>query len=196
MPGEGFHASAKAVRIQWHTVSRWMSSRKKQLPLQRLESLILVIRNQRVILDADLAKLYGVMTKRFNEAFKRNHRRFPEDFAFQLTVAEFKNLRSQNATSSHGGRRYRPWAFPKHGAVMAANILRSERAVHMSVFVVRAFVHLREHVAANQGIKTGGHRPDPAPTRFGLVGPLREIPAFVAASSGPAQATNRFPVEE
>jgi hypothetical protein len=149
-----------------------MSSRKTALIHDSLKPLILVIRNQRVILDADLARLYEVPTKRFNEAFKRNRRRFPGDFAFQLTTAEFNNLRSQIATSSsqpadsveglenwsqivtgsHGGRRYLPWAFTEHGAVMAANILRSDQAIHMSVFVVRAFVRLREHVAANQAI--------------------------------------------
>jgi len=149
-----------------------MSSRKHKSVQSPLEPLILTIRNQRVILDADLAKLYGVPTKRFNEAFKRNQQRFPDDFAFQLAAAEFNNLRpqvatsssqaiesihinlirSQSVTSSHGGRRYRPWAFTEHGAVMAANILRSERAVHMSVFVVRAFVRLREQIAANRAI--------------------------------------------
>jgi hypothetical protein len=149
-----------------------MSSRKPALVHKSLEPLILVIRNQRVILDADLACLYEVPTKRFNEAFKRNRRRFPDDFVFQLTTAEFNNLRSQIATSSsqptdsvedhgdwsqimtgsHGGRRYLPWAFTEHGAVMAANILRSDQAIHMSVFVVRAFVRLREHIAANQAI--------------------------------------------
>lgn len=149
-----------------------MSSRKHTSVHRPLEPLILVIRKQRVILDADLAKLYGVPTKRFNEAFKRNQQRFPDDFAFQLTAVEFNNLRSQLATSSsqaiespnvnqswsqsvtssHGGRRYRPWAFTEHGAVMAANILRSERAVHMSIFVVRAFVRLREQIAANRTI--------------------------------------------
>ena len=149
-----------------------MPSRKTALVHESLEPLILVVRNQRVILDADLARLYGVPTKRFNEAFKRNRQRFPDDFAFQLRTTEFNNLRSQIATSnvqpagslesdrnrsqsvtgSHGGRRYLPWAFTEHGAVMAANILRSEQAVHMSVFVVRAFVRLREHIAANQAI--------------------------------------------
>ena len=149
-----------------------MPSPKADLVPDSLEPLILVIRNQRVILDADLARLYGVSTKRFNEAFKRNQQRFPDDFAFQLTIAEFNNLRSQLATSSlqhiestevlpkrsqivttsHGGRRFRPWAFTEHGAVMAANILHSERAIRMSVFVVRAFVRLREHIAANQTI--------------------------------------------
>ena len=119
-----------------------------------LEGLILVVRDRRVILDAELARLYGVETGRFNEAFKRNRRRFPEDFAFQLTAAEARNLRSQIATSSslHGGRRYVPWVFTEHGALMAANVLRSDRAVQMSVFIVRAFVRLRERLAANDTI--------------------------------------------
>ena len=135
-----------------------------------LEPLIFTIRYQRVVLDADLARLYGVKTFRFNEAFKRNRHRFPSDFAFQLTAVELENLRSQIAisssqapdspendwsqfvTSSHGGRRYLPWAFTEHGALMAANILRSERAVQMSVFVVRAFIRLREEVAANTAV--------------------------------------------
>jgi hypothetical protein len=149
-----------------------MPSRKADPVPDSLEPLIWVIRNQRVILDADLARLYGVSTKRFNEAFKRNQQRFPDDFSFQLTITEFNNLRSQLATSSlqhvestevlpkrsqivttsHGGRRFRPWAFTEHGAVMAANILHSERAIRMSVFVVRAFVRLREHIAANRTI--------------------------------------------
>ena len=139
---------------------------------QSLEPLIFVIRGQRVMLDADLARLYAVSTKRFNEAFKRNRDRFPEDFAFQITDAEYLNLRSQFAisslqrtdskeksanwsrfaTSSHGGRRYVPWVFTEHGALMAANILRSEQAVHMSVYVIRAFVRLREALAANAAI--------------------------------------------
>lgn len=167
-----------------------MSSHKKPFVLKPLEPLILTIRGHRVVLDADLARLYGVPTYRFNEAFKRNRHRFPDDFAFQLTAKEFADLRSHIATSSmqevldptdtgnssqfamsssqgskalnrsqfvttssrHRGKAYRPWAFTEHGAVMAANILRSERAIHMSVFVVRAFVRLREHIAANQAI--------------------------------------------
>ncbi len=129
-----------------------MPSRKTALIHDSLEPLIFIVRNQRVILDADLARLYGVTTKVFNQAVKRNVSRFPKDFAFQLTTAEITNLRSQTVTGSHGGRRYLPWAFTEHGAVMAANILRSEQAVHMSVFVVRAFVRLREHVVANQAI--------------------------------------------
>jgi len=106
---------------------------------------ILSIRGQKVILDSDLATIYGVETFRFNEAVKRNHNRFPEDFMFQLTSEEFADLTSQNAMPKRGrgGRRTPPYAFTEHGAVMAANILRSERAVQMSVFVVRAFIRMR-----------------------------------------------------
>ncbi len=119
-----------------------------------LSGRIFVIRDHRVILDADLARLYDVPTKRFNQAFKRNHTRFPDDFAFQLIAEEVEHLRSQIVTSSlgHGGRRYLPWAFTEHGALLAANILRSDRAVEMSVFVVRAFVKQRESLAANANI--------------------------------------------
>ena len=107
-------------------------------------TLILTIRDQRVILDSDLATLYGSTTKRLNEQLRRNRERFPEDFVFQLTRQEFDILRSQFATSSpHGGRRYLPHAFTEHGAIMAANVLNSPRAITMSVEVVRAFVRLR-----------------------------------------------------
>jgi hypothetical protein len=141
---------------------------------EKLEPLIFTIRGLRVVLDADLARLYGVDTRRFNEAFKRNRHRFPRDFAFRLANEEFRMIRSQFATGSSqpidflaekmmwsqfattSSRRrrdtYRPWAFTEHGALMAANILRSERAVQMSVFVVRAFVRQREQIAANSAI--------------------------------------------
>lgn len=107
---------------------------------------IRAVRGQKVILDRDLAAIYGVPTFRFNEAVRRNRARFPADSAFQLTREEVTNLISQNAISSggHGGLRKLPWVFTEHGAVMAANILRSEQAVRMSVFVVRAFVQMRE----------------------------------------------------
>src|SRR5271167_5265188 len=119
---------------------------------KRVSSKILVLRNQKVILDTDLAELYGVPVKRLNEQLKRNLQRFPPDFLFTLTRAEYRNLRSQNATSSsaHGGRRYLPHAFTEHGAIMAATVLNSKRAVQMSVFVVRAFVRLREMLATNR----------------------------------------------
>ena len=113
--------------------------------LALIEQRIYTIRGVRVILDSDLAALYGVPTKRLNEQYRRNRKRFPEDFAFQLTAEEANSLRSQIATSSsHGGRRYRPYAFTEYGALMAANILNSPRAVQMSIFVVRAFAKMRE----------------------------------------------------
>jgi phage regulator Rha-like protein len=122
----------------------------------RVGSKILNLRNQRVILDADLAELYGVSAKRLNEQIKRNPQRFPPDFLFRLTRAEYDNLRSQNATSSssHGGRRYLPYAFTEHGAIMAASVLNSKRAIEMSVFVVRAFVHMRHALLVKQQVES------------------------------------------
>jgi hypothetical protein len=116
------------------------------IPTDRIEKSIYLIRGQKVILDKDLAAIYSVPTFRFNEAVKRNKDRFPEDFMFQLTNAETKILISQNAMSKpgQGGRRTLPYAFTEHGAVMAANILKSPIAVQMSVIVVRAFVKMRE----------------------------------------------------
>lgn len=113
---------------------------------------ILVLRGQRVLLDADLAVLYGVSPKRLNEQVKRNRARFPEDFAFQLEINELRSLRSQIATLDKGRgrhRKYAPTAFTEHGAIMAATVLNSPRAVEMSVYVVRAFVKLREVLASN-----------------------------------------------
>jgi ORF6N domain len=113
---------------------------------------IVILRHERVILDTALAELYNVPVKRLNEQAKRNRRRFPADFMFQLTPRENKCLRSQFATSNigRGGRRSLPYAFTEHGAIMAATVLNSEQAVEMSVFVVRAFVRLREMLAANR----------------------------------------------
>jgi len=145
-----------------------MTVKGQIVPVKRIESLILVIRGQRVMLDADLAALYGVPTKVLNQAVRRNTDRFPEDFMFQLTDEEFENLRSQFVTSKQGrgGRRYLPYAFTEHGAIMAANILNSGLAVEMSVYVVRAFVRLREMLATHRELaakvaelerKTAGH---------------------------------------
>lgn len=120
--------------------------RSKGLALRRLESRIHFIRGERVMLDVDLAAVYGVTTGGLNQAVKRNAQRFPADFAFQLMPEEVANLKSQSVISSsgHGGRRHLPWVFTEHGAIMAATVLNSTRAVEMSVFVVRAFVRLRE----------------------------------------------------
>ena len=118
--------------------------------------LIQTLRGQRVILAADLAKLYGTQAFRLNEAVKRNKLRFPSDFMFQLTAAEWdelKSLRSQNAILKQGQhQKFRPYAFTEHGAIMAANVLNSPQAVAMSVFIVRAFIQQREVLAANGAI--------------------------------------------
>lgn len=122
--------------------------------MERVEQTILRIRDEKVILDADLAKLYGVSTKRLNEQVKRNHDRFPEDFMFQLTIEEARStqrLRSHFATLKRGEHlKYRPLAFTEQGALMAANVLASKTAVAASVQVVRAFVRLRQMLASNE----------------------------------------------
>lgn len=121
---------------------------------ERVASRIFLVRGQKVMLDADLAELYGVTTKRLNEQVKRNIGRFPPDFMLQLNAREHDSLRSQIATSKavpgRGGRRYLPFVFTEHGAVMAASVLDSERAVQVSIYVVRAFVQLREMLSSNK----------------------------------------------
>src|SRR5437773_8108166 len=121
-----------------------MARSKALAPVADITRTILVLRRQRVILDADLAKLYGVPTKALNQAVKRNAERFPLDFMFGLTRDEAQNIqdsRSQNVTLNRGQNiKYLPYAFTEHGALMAANLLKSPRAVAMSVYVIRAFV--------------------------------------------------------
>jgi hypothetical protein len=131
-----------------------MPSKKQALPQQSIEDLIREIRGQKIILDSDLARIYGVSTFRFNEAVKRNKDRFPADFIFQLTDQEYRALTSQIAISKpgRGGRRTRPYAFTEHGALQAANVLRSPRAVQMSVFVIRAFVKMRETLLGTEDL--------------------------------------------
>ncbi|MES1240801.1 MAG: ORF6N domain-containing protein [Acidobacteriota bacterium] len=113
------------------------------LPIERIETVIFFLRGERVILDADIAILYGVETKALVRAVKRNLDRFPGDFMFQLTAEEVSNLRYQIGTSSWGGRRYLPYAFTEQGVAMLSGVLRSERAVQVNVEVMRAFVRLR-----------------------------------------------------
>jgi len=120
-------------------------------PITVIERRIYLIRSEKVMLDADLAELYEVPTKRLNEAVKRNLDRFPPDFIFQLTEEEFENLRSQIATSSlPGGRRYLPYAFTEHGVAMLSSVLRSPRAIQMNILIVRAFVRMRELLASHK----------------------------------------------
>ncbi|MFT3763887.1 MAG: ORF6N domain-containing protein [Pseudoxanthomonas sp.] len=111
---------------------------------------ILWLRGHKVILDRDLAALYGVETRRLNEQVRRNRERFPADFLIEATPEEATGLMSQNATSNRGGHRKPPLAFTEHGALMAASVLSSPQAVEMSIYVVRAFVHLREALAGNR----------------------------------------------
>ncbi|MGD9874577.1 MAG: ORF6N domain-containing protein [Kiritimatiellia bacterium] len=150
------------------------SKAKAMTNARAAEPLIIKVRGQRVILDSDLAEIYGVQTKALNQAVKRNAECFPEDFMFQLAAGEWKNLKSQFATTSiqhvygledaqnrsqivAGHRKHRdprslPYAFTEHGAIMAATVLNSPKAVAMSVFVVRAFIQMRERLAANAEI--------------------------------------------
>jgi hypothetical protein len=134
------------MRLQTATGSEGNEmSNKMPLQVDQIGSLIRTIRGHKVILDSDLARIFGVPTFRFNEAVKRNRERFPDDFLFQLTREEHSSLISQIAiSSSHGGRRKLPYAFTENGAIMAANVLNSPAAVRMSVFVVRAFVQMRD----------------------------------------------------
>jgi len=133
--------------------TRRKSIASRALPLDAIRERIVVVRGHKVLLDSDLATLYGVETRRLNEQVRRNRRRFPADFLIELKPADLSNLMSQNATSSWGGRRKRPLAFTEHGAIMAASVLSAPRAVEMSVFVVRAFVALREAAAGHRELK-------------------------------------------
>lgn len=128
-------------------------AKEAAVSIEVLTRRIHLIRSHKVMLDSDLARLYHVPTKRLNEQVRRNRDRFPPDFAFQLSPDEAANLRSQIATSSYGGRRYAPLAFTEHGTIMAAAVLNSPRAVQMSIFVVRAFVQLRELIATHKALE-------------------------------------------
>lgn len=121
--------------------------------VDRIAGAILLLRGEKVMLDADLATLYGVETKALVRAVKRNLGRFPEDFMFQLTKAEFDNLRYQSGTSSSwGGRRFPPYAFTEHGVTMLSSVLQSERAVQVNIEVVRTFVRLRRILATHESL--------------------------------------------
>ena len=128
-----------------------MSETKSLIPMDRIERAILLIRGEKVMLDSDLAEIYGVETGALNRAVKRNASRFPNDFMFKLTPKEAESLRCQIGISNkgRGGRRHLPHAFTKHGALMLANVLNSERAAQTSVLVVRAFVRLRQLLSSN-----------------------------------------------
>jgi len=129
-----------------------MPARKSIVVAQRIERAILLVRGQKVMLDADLAALYRVPTKVLVQAVKRNLARFPNDFMFRLTVEEAVRLRSQIVTSNvgRGGRRYSPYAFTEHGVAMLSSVLRSSRAIQANIAIMRAFVRLRGLLASNE----------------------------------------------
>lgn len=125
------------------------------VPRERIEQTILLLRGHRVMLDTDLAILYGVPTKRLNEQVMRNKKRFPSDFMFQLSAEEVERLRSQFATLKPGRgqhRKYRPYAFTEQGVAMLSIVLHSERAIQVNIAIMRAFVQLREMIASNKGL--------------------------------------------
>lgn len=133
-----------------------MTSNTEIVPTSNIEPLIRTVRETRVILDSDLASVYGVSTKALNQAVKRNRDRFPDEFMFQLSweeVSSLDSLRSQSVTLKKGRhRKYRPFAFTEHGALMASTILNSPRAVAMTIYIIRAFIKIRENLAANATI--------------------------------------------
>jgi phage regulator Rha-like protein len=142
---------SESVTLELMSKSR-AATQNGLIPLEVIERRIYFIRTRKVMLDGDLAELYGVRTKRLNEQVKRNIDRFPADFMFRLNQEESDRLRSQFATSKHGrgGRRYQPYVFTEHGALMLASVLNSEKAIQASIQIVRAFVRLRELLATHQ----------------------------------------------
>src|SRR5258708_5462265 len=128
----------------------------RKLPPVRIQTIagpIHFIRGQKVMLDSDLASIYGVTTAQLNQALRRNRERFPLDFAFKISAVEYKTLRSQSVISKgRGGRRYRPWVFTEHGALMLASVLNSQVAFEASIRVIRAFIHLREMLASSKDL--------------------------------------------
>ena len=131
-------------------------SEQSLVPIERIDRSILLLREQKVMLDTDLAELYGVDTRSLIQAVQRNIDRFPADFMFQLTKEEFERLRSQSVTSNvgRGGRRYPPYAFTEQGVAMLSSVLRSPRAVQVNIEIMRAFVRLRQMLSSNQELAT------------------------------------------
>ncbi len=123
------------------------------MELQLIQNKIYEIRGNRVMLDFDLAEMYETETKRLKEAVRRNIDRFPDDFMFQLSKEEYENLRTQFATSSHGGTRYMPFAFTEQGVAMLSSVLNSKKAIQVNIAVIRAFVVLRQHLTDYKDLK-------------------------------------------
>ncbi len=129
-----------------------MSENNALIPADHIEHSILLLRGQRVMLDSDLAEMYGVETKAFNRSVRRNIMRFPKDFIFQLTEQEVENLRCQIGTSSYGGRRYLPYAFTEYGVAMLSSVLKSERAIALNIEIMRTFGKYRSMIASNRDL--------------------------------------------
>lgn len=127
-------------------------SKKLLIPDEVVISKIYEVRGKKVMLDSDLAELYLVETKRLNEQVKRNASRFPDDFMFQLTIQEWENLKSQNATSSWGGKRKLPYAFTEHGVLMLSSVLNSDRAIAVNIHIMRVYTKLKEMLLTNKDI--------------------------------------------
>jgi hypothetical protein len=144
---EDFEVCGTNLQVSTHAASGPVA-----IPVEVVERRIYLIRGHKVMVDSDLADLYQVATGNLNLAVRRNADRFPEDFMFQLTEGEFEILSLQTAISRWGGRRYLPFAFTEHGVAMLSAVLKSKRAVQMSILVVRAFVRLREMLASNKDL--------------------------------------------
>jgi len=171
------------------------------VPVERIENRILLIRGRKVLLDADLAALYGVETRRLNEQVKRNRRRFPEDFVFRLSKVETKALdRSQFATGSqkHRDPRFAPHAFTEHGTIMAAMVLNSARAIEVSVYVVRAFVRLRDFLASHKDLarRLEEHEKQLASHDQAIAGLVNTIRSLMAPPEPPKRRSIGFVVTD
>lgn len=140
-------------RLILHSNIKVMSNNKVAVPEEIIMNKIYLIRDQKIMLDRDLAELYGVLTGNLNKAVKRNIKRFPEDFMFQLTKEEFENLKFQFGTSSWGGTRNLPYAFTEQGVAMLSGILNSERAINVNIQIMRIFTRIRQLLADNLSVK-------------------------------------------
>lgn len=140
-------------KIVLHNINEINKESYTSLATVSIEQHILLLRGEKVILDADLASLYEVETRVLVQAVRRNTERFPRDFMFQLTPKEYNNLRSQFVISSWGGRRYPPYAFTEHGVAMLSSVLRSQRAIRVNIEIMRAFVRLRQLLASNKQLE-------------------------------------------
>jgi len=163
------------------------------IPIERIEDKIYLIRGHKVMLDQDLAELYGIETKAFNQSVKRNAERFPADFMFQLNWAEAElskkeaNLRSQTVTSKYGGRRYLPYAFTENGVAMLSSILSSKQAIEINIQIMRAFTRLRQIIAANKDLSylfnKLKHKVDQHDVEIGLI--ILAIEKMIAVDTKP-----------